>query len=58
MVYVRANNPGLWSAVGAGIGTAAGTVLGNSPLGLALGAGLGLLFAVCRFRAARPRPLR
>ena len=55
MVYVRANHPGLWSAVGAGIGTAAGTALGNSPVGLAIGAALGLLFAVCRFRWARPR---
>jgi len=55
MIFVRANNPGLWSAVGAGIGTAAGTALGNSPAGLALGAGLGMLFAVLSFRGSRRR---
>ncbi|MGH8714378.1 MAG: hypothetical protein ACREYB_10265 [Casimicrobiaceae bacterium] len=54
MIFVRANNPGLWSAVGAGIGTAAGTALGNSPIGLAVGAGLGLMFAVLSFRGLRP----
>ena len=55
MIFVRASNPGLWSAVGAGIGTAAGTALGNSPAGLALGAGLGMLFAIVSFRGARPK---
>ena len=55
MIFVRASNPGLWSAVGAGIGTAAGTALGNSPAGLALGAGLGMLFAIVSFRGTRPR---
>ena len=55
MIFVRAKNPGLWSAVGAGIGTAAGTALGNSPAGLALGAGLGMLFAVLSFRGSRRR---
>ncbi len=50
MIHVRASNPGLWSAVGAGMGTAAGTALGNSPLGLAVGAALGILFAMLNFR--------
>jgi F0F1-type ATP synthase assembly protein I len=54
MIFVRASNPGLWSAVGAGIGTAAGTAVGNSPVGLAVGAGLGLMFAVLSFRGGRP----
>jgi F0F1-type ATP synthase assembly protein I len=50
MIHVRASNPGLWSAVGAGMGTAAGTALGNSPLGLAVGAALGIVFAMLNFR--------
>jgi len=54
MIFVRASNPGLWSAVGAGIGTVAGTALGNSPVGLALGAGLGMLYAIFSFRGVRP----
>ena len=54
MIFVRANNPGMWSAVGASLGTAAGTALGNAPAGLALGAGLGVLFAIVRFRGSRP----
>jgi hypothetical protein len=32
------------------MGTAAGTALGNSPLGLAVGAALGILFAMLNFR--------
>ena len=56
MIFVRAHHPGLWSAVGAGLGTAAGTALGNSPAGLALGAGLGMLFAMFGFRGSRRRP--
>ena len=50
-MIMRARNPGLWTAIGAGVATAVGTALGNSPIGLALGAGLGVLFAVF---AARP----
>ena len=51
MIILRARHPGLWTAVGASIGTAVGTALGNSPIGLALGAGIGVLFAVV---AGRP----
>ena len=36
-MILRARNPGLWTALGAGAGTAVGTALGNSPVGLALG---------------------
>lgn len=58
MIHVRASNPGLWSTVGAGLGTAVGTALGNSPFGLAIGAALGLLFAMLNFRGGRPHKAR
>ena len=48
MIFLRAKNPGLWTA---GAGTAVGTALGNSPIGLALGAALGLALALL---AGRP----
>ena len=53
MIFVRAKHPGLWTAVGAGAGTAIGTALGNSPIGLALGAVLGILWAVFSGRPGR-----
>ena len=56
MIFVRAHHPGLWSAISAGLGTAAGTALCNSPAGLALGAGVGMLFAMFGFRGTRRRP--
>lgn len=58
MIFVRASHPGLWSAVGASLGTAAGTALGNSPVGLAVGATLGLVFAVLSFRRGRANKRR
>lgn len=58
MIHVRASNPGLWSTVGAGLGTAVGTALGNSPFGLAVGAALGVLFAMLNFRGGRPDKAR
>jgi hypothetical protein len=51
MIFLRARNPRLWTTAGAGVGTAVGTVLGNSPIGLALGAVIGLALAVL---AGRP----
>ena len=42
----RARNPRLWTAAGASAGTVIGTALGNSPIGLALGAVLGLAWAL------------
>ena len=37
-MVTRARRPGMWTAVGAGAGMALGTALGNTPVGLALGA--------------------
>jgi hypothetical protein len=51
MIFLRARNPRLWTAAGASAGTAIGTVLGNSPIGLALGALVGL---ACALFAGRP----
>lgn len=53
MIIVRAKNPGAWTAIGATAGIAAGTAIGNSPAGLALGAFMGLAVALW---AARSRP--
>ena len=53
MIVVRARHPGLWTAVGAGAGTAIGTVLGNSPIGLVLGTVVGIL---CAMFTARDNP--
>ena len=53
MINVRARNPGLWTAFGAGAGTAVGTALGNSPIGLVLGAALGILCAVITSRPGK-----
>jgi hypothetical protein len=45
-MVTRARRPGMWTAVGAGAGTAIGTALGNTPVGLALGAILGIAWAL------------
>ncbi len=45
-MVTRARNPGMWTAIGASAGTALGTALGNSPVGLALGAMLGIAWAL------------
>ena len=44
MIIVHAKNAKLWSALGSGAGLLLGTFVGNSPVGLALGAiaGFGL----------------
>ena len=49
-MVTRARNPGMWTAVGAGAGTALGTVLGNAPVGLAIGALIGLAWALYNAR--------
>ena len=49
----RARNPGMWTAVGAGAGTALGTALGNTPVGLALGAVIGLAWALFAARGRK-----
>ena len=54
MIFLRARNPRLWTTAGAGAGTAIGTLLGNSPIGLALGAVLGLALAVLAARPGKP----
>jgi hypothetical protein len=38
MIFPRARNHSMWTAVGAGAGTVVGTALDNSPVGLALSA--------------------
>ncbi len=45
-MVTRARNPGMWTVVGASAGTALGTALGNSPVGLAIGAVLGIAWAL------------
>ena len=45
-MVTRARHPGMWTAVGAGAGTALGTMLGNTPVGLAIGAVLGIAWAL------------
>jgi hypothetical protein len=52
-MMTRARNPGIWTAVGAGAGTALGTALGNSPVGLALGAVLGLAWSLFAARGRK-----
>ena len=51
-MVMRARNPRLWTANGAGVGIVLGTALGNTPIGLALGAVVGVAWAVF---VARPR---
>ena len=51
-MVTRARNPGMWTAIGAGVGIVLGTALGNTPVGLAVGAVLGVAWALF---AARPR---
>jgi len=51
-MVTRARKPGTWTAVGAGAGMALGTALGNTPVGLVLGAALGIAWALF---AARER---
>jgi hypothetical protein len=45
-MVTRARNPGMWTAIGAGAGIALGTALGNTPVGLALGAAMGIGWAL------------
>ncbi len=52
-MVTRARNPGMWTAVGASAGTALGTVLGNTPVGLALGAMLGIAWALFNARTRK-----
>ena len=51
-MVMRARNPGMWTAIGAGVGIVLGTALGNAPIGLAVGAALGVAWALF---CARPR---
>jgi hypothetical protein len=53
MIFVRARRPGAWAAIGAAIGTAVGTALGNSPIGLALVAGMGVALSMLAARPAK-----
>ena len=52
-MVTRARKPGMWTVIGAGAGTALGTVLGNTPVGLALGAMLGIAWALFNARARK-----
>ena len=51
-MVTRARNPGMWTAIGAGVGIVLGTALGNTPVALAVGAALGVAWALF---CARPR---
>lgn len=46
MLIIRGKHTRAWTSLGAVLGTAIGTVLGNTPLGLAAGAGFGLALAL------------
>jgi hypothetical protein len=52
-MVTRARKPGVWTAVGAGAGTALGTALGNPPVGFALGAILGIAWALFNARTRK-----
>ena len=45
-MVMRARNPGTWTAIGAGVGIVLGTAMGNTPVGLAVGAVLGIAWAL------------
>ncbi len=54
-MVTRARKPGMWTAVGAGAGLALGTAMGNTPVGLALGAVLGIAWALFAARTRKAR---